>query len=148
LAECGRLLRDLMPQANATPGAVELTEALAARRVPQAIASSSPTHLYERKSMRHREWFQVFDAIVLGDDPRIVNGKPAPDIFLLAAELPGGAARECVGVEASPAGVAAAHAAGMQAIAVPDPAMDRARFAGAELIVESLAAMAPADLGL
>jgi len=148
LAECGRLLRDLMPQANATPGAVDLTGALAAHRVPQAIASSSPTHLYERKSMRHREWFRVFDAIVLGDDPRIVHGKPAPDIFLLAADLLGVAARECVVVEDSPAGVTAAHAAGMQAIAVPDPAMDRARFADAELIIDSLTMIAPADLGL
>jgi pseudouridine-5'-monophosphatase len=46
-------------------------------------------------------------------------------------------------VEDAPAGVAAARAAGMAVVAVPDPAMDRARFADADLIVDTLADLDP-----
>lgn len=148
LRESWALLETLMPQARATPGAVALTEALAARGVPQAVASSSPRHLYDLKTRRHREWFARFHAVVLGDDPRVRHGKPAPDIFLVAAELLGADPASCVVIEDSPAGVRAAHAAGMQAIAMPDPAIDRAELADAELQVESLAELRPEDLGL
>lgn len=148
LAERAVLLRDLMPRARAMPGARELTAALRARGVPQALASSSPRALYDLKSTRHREWFRVFDAIVLGDDPRVGCGKPAPDIFLVAAGLLDVDPAACVVVEDAPAGIAAAHAAGMQVIAVPDPALERRQVADADLVVASLAEVGPADLGL
>jgi pseudouridine-5'-monophosphatase len=59
-----------------------------------------------------------------------------------AAEL-GAAPGDCVVVEDAPAGVSAARAAGMAVVAVPDPMMDRTRFADADLIVESLADLDP-----
>jgi HAD superfamily hydrolase (TIGR01509 family) len=55
----------------------------------------------------------------------VERGKPAPDLFLLAAERMGAAPADCVVVEDSPAGVAAARAAGMRALgyaAETDPA--------------------------
>lgn len=70
-----------------------------------------------------------FDAIVCGED--VTDGKPAPDGFLRAAALLGVAPDECLVIEDSPTGVAAAEAAGMVVLAVPhaghlDPAPGRA----------------------
>jgi pseudouridine-5'-monophosphatase len=83
----------------------------------------------------------------MGDDPRVRRGKPAPDIFLVAADDLGAAPADCVVLEDAPAGVAAARAAGMQVVAVPDPANDQAQFADANRVVTSLTALTPADFG-
>ena len=47
-------------------------------------------------------------------------GKPAPDIFLKAADLLGLAPGDCLVFEDSPTGVRAARAAGMRVVLVPD----------------------------
>jgi pseudouridine-5'-monophosphatase len=146
LAERAVLFEDLMPAAEPMPGARELTAALAARGVPMAVASSSTRAMFELKTTRHRAWFRGFSAIVLGDDPRVRRGKPAPDIFLVAAACLGAPPASCVVVEDAPAGVAAARAAGMQVVAVPDPAMGATRFPDADLVVDSLWAIEPAVL--
>ncbi len=140
-------LLELFAGAEPCRGARELTRALDARGVTQSVATSSEHVHFEIKTRRHREWFRVFASVIAGDDPRLRRGKPAPDIFLLAAADADVEPSGCVVVEDSPAGVAAAHAAGMQAIAVPDPHMDRARFAAAELILASLEELDPDDLG-
>ena len=99
-------------------------------------------------SFGHGAWFgNDFRAIVTGDDPRIGRGKPAPDIFLVAAGDLGAEPSACVVVEDAPSGVAAARAAGMQVIAVPDPGMDRSRYGDADLVLDSLRDLSPADLG-
>jgi HAD superfamily hydrolase (TIGR01509 family) len=58
-----------------------------------------------------------FDATVCGDE--VAFGKPAPDPYLRAAELLGVAPSECVVIEDSPTGAAAAQAAGCALIVVP-----------------------------
>jgi pseudouridine-5'-monophosphatase len=147
LQEREELFRTLMPTAQALPGARQLTAALRAAGVPLAVATSSARPLYELKTRRHGAWFAEFDVVLTGDDPRIAHGKPAPDIYLLAArELRVDAAR-CVAVEDAPAGVDAARAAGMLVIAVPDPALGRERVAGADVVLDSLVGLQPADLG-
>jgi pseudouridine-5'-monophosphatase len=148
LHEREAMLERLFPESRPMPGAPELTATLAARGIPQALATSSGRRLFELKTTRHREWFREFAAQILGDDPRIARGKPAPDIFLLAAAELGADPRGCLVVEDAPAGVAAAHAAGMRVLAVPDPGMERARFADADLVVDALTAVTPALLGL
>ncbi|MER6153732.1 HAD family hydrolase [Streptomyces hirsutus] len=100
--------RELKPVA----GAADVLEALAAEGVPYCVASSGS---HERIRVGHRatgldRWF---------DDERIFSsqdvgrGKPAPDLFLYAAERMGVAPARCVVVEDSPLGVQAAVAAGM-----------------------------------
>jgi HAD superfamily hydrolase (TIGR01509 family) len=100
--------RELQPVA----GAVQVLEKLAADGVPYCVASSGS---HERIRVGHRKtgldrWF---------DDGRIFSsqdvgrGKPAPDLFLYAAERMGVPAERCAVVEDSPLGVRAAHAAGM-----------------------------------
>lgn len=59
---------------------------------------------------------RVFAAIISGDD--VTRGKPAPDIFLKAAEQIGLPPEECVVFEDAPAGVEAACSAGMRVIGV------------------------------
>jgi pseudouridine-5'-monophosphatase len=148
LREREELLARLMPTAEPMPGAVALTRALHERGVPQAVATSSNRRFFELKTTRHREWFRTFSAIVVGDDPRIVRGKPEPDIFLVAARDLGAEPTSCLVLEDAPSGIAAARAAGMQVIGVPYPGMEPSRLAAADLVVGSLLELAPPDLGL
>lgn len=148
LREREGMLEALMPTAEPMPGAVDLTATLAARGVPQAVATSTGRRLFDLKTERHRDWFARFDAIVLGDDPRIARGKPAPDIFLLAASELGAEPADCVVLEDAPSGVAAARAAGMQVVAVPYPGMHAAKLADADVVLGSLTAIDPDALGL
>jgi pseudouridine-5'-monophosphatase len=116
--------------------------------VPQAVATSSEKKLFELKISRHRGWFSIFAAAVTGDDPRVAAGKPAPDIFLVAARELGVDPKACVVFEDSPAGLESARAASMQVVAVPDPAMARSRFADADLVIEDFRDLLPEHLGL
>ena len=59
-----------------------------------------------------------FDELVCGN--MVKHGKPAPDIFLLAAEKLGVSPENCMVLEDSPSGIRAAHAAGMNPVMVPD----------------------------
>jgi len=132
-------LAALMPTAEAMPGARELTNELLVRGVPQGLATSSSRAFFDLKRQRHAQWFAaVFRVIITGDDPRLHRSKPAPDIFLRAAQDLGADPASCVVFEDAPVGVEAARAAGMQVIAVPDPAMDRTRYGDADLVVASL----------
>ncbi len=141
LREREAMLETLFPESDAMPGAHALTASLAERGIGQAVATSSGRRLFDLKTQRHREWFRIFGAVVLGDDPRVGRGKPAPDIFLLAAAELGADPSSCLVVEDAPAGVAAARAAGMQVVAVPDPGMDRDAFTDADTVLDSLAAI-------
>ena len=112
------------------------------------MATSSERHLFDLKTQRHVEWFAIFRAVVTGDDPRVKAGKPAPDIFQRAAEDLGVEPADCLVFEDAPAGVAAALAAGMQVVALPDPGMDRSRYRDATLVIASFDDVSPEDLGV
>lgn len=96
----------------AVDGVTDVLEKLVADSVPYCVASSGS---HERIRVGHRKtgldrWFEdgtVFSAQDVG------RGKPAPDLFLHAAERMGVAPERCVVVEDSRLGVAAARAAGM-----------------------------------
>ncbi|MDG2307990.1 MAG: HAD-IA family hydrolase [Candidatus Binatia bacterium] len=127
-----------MPEADPMPGAVDLVRSLSERGVPMAVATSSQRDVFDLKTRRHGDWFELFDQIVLGDDPRIQRGKPAPDIFLLAAAGLGADPTTCLVFEDAPAGVEAALAAGMMVVGVPDPGMDARLLGKAHHITKSL----------
>jgi len=132
------ILKELFPQAESLPGAVRLTRHLHRHGVPQAVATSSDRYNFDLKITHHKQWFNIFECIVSGDDPEIRNGKPAPDIFLLAAKRLSAPPRHCLVFEDSPAGVDAARAAGMHVVAVPDPHMDESAYSNADQIIRSL----------
>ncbi|MFJ8938073.1 HAD family hydrolase [Streptomyces sp. NPDC102365] len=100
--------RELEP----VPGVVEVLEKLTADGIPYCVASSGS---HERIRVGHRKtgldrWFddgRVFSSQDVG------RGKPAPDLFLYAAERMGVPPEKCLVVEDSPLGVRAARAAGM-----------------------------------
>jgi beta-phosphoglucomutase-like phosphatase (HAD superfamily) len=78
----------------------------------------------------------AFDAVVTGDT--VARGKPAPDIFLRAAALIGVKPQHCVVVEDAPHGIAAAKAAGMLAVAVPNDLTGGLDFSAADVVCSSL----------
>jgi pseudouridine-5'-monophosphatase len=148
LEERRAILVELFPAAKPMPGALRLTQHLLRHRVSQGIATSSARDYFDIKTSRHKKWFSIFDCIVSGDDPGIMQGKPAPDIFLLAAQKLQAEPACCLVFEDAPVGVEAARAAGMAVIAIPDPHMDRARYTNADEILASLAEFNPAGWGL
>lgn len=99
------------------PGLPEVLDWVQSHHIPYAVASSTYCKLAEAKlvSAGIREYF---DVMVTGDE--VVNGKPAPDLFLKAAEKLGIQPGNCLVLEDSQAGIQAAHAAGMHSILVPD----------------------------
>lgn len=113
LAEQRRLYREV--GVRTLPGAQALAERLAEARIPRAVASGSPTDLVEAalEGSGLRPFFDVF----LGSD-LVVRGKPAPDIFLLAAQRLGVEPADCVVLEDADSGVTAALAAGMFCVKV------------------------------
>jgi HAD superfamily hydrolase (TIGR01509 family) len=79
---------------------------------------------------------------VTGED--VTRGKPAPDVYLLAAERLGVAPARCVVLEDAPPGVAAAVGAGMRVVAVPNPNTREAEFAiSPEVVLPDLHAVIP-----
>ncbi|MFF4582831.1 HAD family hydrolase [Streptomyces sp. NPDC001389] len=103
--------RELRP----VPGVTEVLGELSAQGVPYCVASSSS---HERIRVGHRaaglgEWFEeewIFSVEDVG------RGKPAPDLFLHAADMMSVHPSQCVVVEDSPLGVEAARAAGMDVL--------------------------------
>ena len=97
------------------PGALELIAWLEERGIPRAIATSSIRSDAERTL---GPVLTRFNAIVTGD--QVTRGKPDPEIYLRAAHELGIEPSACAALEDSEPGIAAAHAAGMQAMMVPD----------------------------
>jgi len=141
------LIEALFPNVTEIRGARRFVETLCARGVPVAVATSSERALYQLKVTRH-DWFSLFSVIVCGDDPRIRALKPAPDVFLITASDLKVRPERCLVFEDSLAGVDAARAAGMQVIALPDPAMDRSRYVDADLVIGGYDELDPADIGV
>ena len=147
LEERDLLLRAAFPSCQALPGAKELVEHLTDNGIPIAVATSSSRDLYEVKVQNHK-WFTCFDTVVTGDDPNVKHGKPAPDIFLCAARKLKADPATTLVFEDAPSGLAAAKAAGMLTVVVPDTNMDKARYAGADMIIDSLEQFPPTLFGL
>jgi HAD superfamily hydrolase (TIGR01509 family) len=95
------------------PDAIAAVRELRSRGVAIAVASSSARERLDH-TLAHAGL--AFEVTIAGDE--VEHGKPAPDMFLLAAERLGLAPANCVVVEDSPPGVAAGRAAGMPTLGV------------------------------
>ena len=142
------VLLEKFKDTEALPGAKEMTTHFFRLGIPQAIATSSSSPMFEAKFEKHKKWFSQFAQIVRGDDPELKEGKPAPDIFLLAANRVGVDPAECLVFEDAPTGTEAALAAGMSVVVVPDPNMDHCHFKNASQIISSLKDFDPEYWGL
>ena len=110
-----RLIAILSAGVPAMPGARALLEATRAMELPYRVASNSS----------HEEMAAKFGHTGLGDlvagrmhsARDVARGKPAPDLFLAAAAAEGVRPADCLVVEDSVPGIAAAQAAGMRVVA-------------------------------
>lgn len=111
------------------PGLLPLLDALTSLGLQLAVASSTE---------RERVMFNLdstgvtryFDTIICGD--MVTHGKPDPEIYLTAAKTAGSLPVECIALEDSSYGIAAAYSAGIPVIMVPDliaPTDDTRRMA-------------------
>lgn len=122
-----------VPSLRLQPGCLELLQA-AHGGAALAVASSSSRRLVSAV-IEALDVARYFGAVVSGSD--VARLKPAPDVFLAAAERLGVPPSHCVVLEDSLAGVKAGRAAGMTTIAVPERGHER--FAGeADHVVSSL----------
>jgi beta-phosphoglucomutase-like phosphatase (HAD superfamily) len=97
-------------------GAPEVVRWVVERGLKRAVVSNSPQAVIGATLARH-PWAGALGVRVAID--MALHGKPAPDLYLLAAERLRVHPRGCVVIEDSPVGVAAAVAAGMTCLAVP-----------------------------
>ena len=98
-------------------GLIELLDYLKEHGYRIAVATSTDyekvMHNFDVTGVQGR-----FDAVVCGN--MIQHSKPAPDIYLRAAELLGVDPSECMALEDSPNGIRSGAAAGMYTVMIPD----------------------------
>ena len=125
------------------PGIREMLDYLRAHGVKTAVASSSRLELIEHNlalaGIRDR-----FDALVSGEE--VAHGKPAPDIFLLAAERIGCAPEDCYVFEDGANGIRAGASAGCTTAMVVDLSEPTDELPEELLLPEALAAIQNAEI--
>lgn len=131
------MLEELRTQVDARPGAVELVERLRGR-VPLGLASNSPRFLVEA-ALLSAGFSDAFDAVVSADD--VAHHKPAPDLYLLVCERLGVDPADTLALEDTTSGIAAAKAAGLTCIAVPQFA--ETDVSEADRVIDSLERLLP-----
>jgi HAD superfamily hydrolase (TIGR01509 family) len=99
------------------PSAKEVLQELRQMNLRLAVATSSVS-ASARPFLERHQLIALFEVILTGDE--IKRGKPAPDIYLRAAEKLGVAANACLVIEDALSGIAAAKAAHMRVVAIPD----------------------------
>ncbi|KAJ2954786.1 hypothetical protein O0L34_g3091 [Tuta absoluta] len=152
LTETRIIFDQLFPECQIMPGVEKLITHLHKHKVPIGLATSSSKESYDLKTAKHHQkFFELLPYKTWGSsDPDVKRGKPYPDIFIVAAaKFPDNPAPEqCLVFEDSLNGVRAARAAGMQAVMVPDPRLDRDRCADATLVLDSMEQFRPEMFGL
>lgn len=124
------------------PGAVSLIKRLAERRVKMALVSSTPARNI-KLALGGLGIADIFQTIISAED--VVEGKPNPEGFLLAAGKLEVRPENCVVIEDSTAGVSAAKRAGMSCVAVTNT-RPRSKLGRADLIIDSLETIDVSDL--
>lgn len=126
---------------EAKPGLLPMLRDLKRMGMRIALATATP-EVRARKYLRMVGAETAFDAVACAE--MVAHGKPAPDVYLLAAQKLGLPPAALLGVEDSPSGVQSAHAAGMTVVMVPDQDQPSAETAAlCALVAPSLAAIAP-----
>jgi len=128
----------LQREVDGRPGALELVRRL--RELPSgvglAVASNSSRRLVDT-ALATAGISDAFDAVITSDD--VMHAKPAPDIYLEACRRLGVPPADAVALEDSATGIAAAKAAGMTCIAVPQYA--ETDVSAADEVIDSLEAL-------
>jgi HAD superfamily hydrolase (TIGR01509 family) len=110
------------------PGLTEFLAAVDSLGLRKAIATSTARERAVYK-LRIAGLPDMFPIVAGGDE--VAHGKPAPDLFLLAAERLGISPAECLAFDDSDPGVLSARAAGMRVVIIPDQKRPSAEAAAA-----------------
>jgi HAD superfamily hydrolase (TIGR01509 family) len=132
----------LVDAAPLQPGVPEYLAGAVRLGLGLAVASSA-TGDWVAAHLRRLGTHEAFTVVATGDR---YPAKPAPDTYLGALDGLGVPAAEAVAFEDSPTGVAAAKAAGLHCVAVPNPVTAALSFPGADLVVPSLAGVGLTEL--
>lgn len=95
------------------PGILELLKELKNAGIKISLASASKNGPFLLKQMALTDYFDG-----IADPAKVAAGKPAPDIFILAAQVVGLDPKECIGIEDAQAGIAAIKACGALPVGV------------------------------
>jgi HAD superfamily hydrolase (TIGR01509 family) len=127
--------RYLEAQAELEPvdGVVDVLDRIA---VPTCVASSG-SHEKMRRTLGATGLYDRFDGRIFSASD-VEYGKPAPDLFLYAAERMGAEPAACAVVEDSPFGVKAGHAAGMTVFAYAGGVMPAERLQDADAVFDDM----------
>lgn len=117
------------------PGLMELHEEIARRGLPWGVATSS-RRAYALEVLAQLGLAESCGAVAGGDE--VAAGKPAPDLYLLAAKRLGVPPQSCLALEDSVPGAQAAAAAGMIVVAIPNGYAAPNDFPFAQAVLSSL----------
>lgn len=118
------------------PGIRDWLDGARSRGLRLAVASSSP-RAWVHGLLGGIGALARFEVLACGDE--VVGHKPDPAVYLLALRRLGLAGARAIAFEDTPHGVAAAKAAGLRCVAVPNPHADPARFGAADVVLSSAA---------
>lgn len=124
------------------PGVIKLIEDLKSNNFKLAVGSSGPSENVDllMKALKIEEFF---DSVITAED--IQNGKPSPDVFLLASEKINIKPENCVVIEDAPVGIEAAKRANMKCIALTTT-HEIVKLHGADIIVQDLSYVSVKDI--
>ena len=112
---------------NLVEGAIEFFEFLESESIPYTIATASEIGNinFYREHLNLDKWFDLSKIVM---DDGIIEGKPAPDMFLKACQILNADPKQCILFEDSLSGFQAARNANMGTIVMVDPAGSESRF--------------------
>lgn len=128
------------------PGVAVLIQAARTQGIRNAIATTTSRPNVDAliQATMGQPADQVFDVIAAGDE--VAAKKPAPDVYLLALRRLGLAPADCIAVEDSLPGLAAARAAGLRVLVTPSIYTQGEDFGAADWLLEDLTAPLPDPL--
>ena len=135
---------ELVEQEDASPGVREWLAEASRRGVAVAIVSSD-TRGWVMGHLRRLGLLDGWHSFHCADGNAAI-AKPRPDLYVTAMRAIGVGSDEAVAFEDSPNGIAAAKAAGLFCVAIPNPVTVTLDLSAADLVVPSLEAIRPADL--
>jgi HAD superfamily hydrolase (TIGR01509 family) len=132
--------------ASLRPGVRDVIEATRQRGLRHAIATTTSRPNIDALILATMGMpaDQIFDAIAAGDE--VAAKKPAPDVYLLALERLGLPAADCIAIEDSMPGLAAARAAGLRVLVTPSIYTSGDDFGAADWMLSDLTAPLPDPL--
>jgi len=134
---------ELIEVQDVMPGVRERIAEAKARGMKVGVASSS-TLRWVGGHLDRLAFREVFDAVTCREDG--VRAKPAPDLYLASIAALGVAPEEALAIEDSRNGIAAAKAAGIRCVAVPNALTSAQDLSAADLRLNSLAEMSLKDI--